>query len=506
MLAATSNAQNAVAVNSSIKEPDELTQMRKSFATRALQSANTLAEQYSTALITVMKETGGSGDYEQASAAQKKHEELAGLYSRILNANKLSNIIILKPSDARVSGGVNYDRNIGALVNWKNVGAAANWDVTKIIAGNYDISVIYSVADYGETLTRNATVLSRIDPATGGQFEFYEDTNLAAAPVKHTLGQVSSTEGWDRFVSMNLPPIQLSRSSARFVIKVTQTRGEGGVMYLKEIRLTPTKPANSEQSTPSDPAVVDGEAPKDDLNKIKVAYQTRVKDVVSPVLTAYTNKLKSLVSIADAKKDVELTESVNTEITRTQYLLENPETAVSIIAKASNNTQSWGIEEWKNVLYKPSPKNGGDRFLVTYDGRDIPVKLISVTAPYTTENIKEHAHYFGISEEDTITLANRSKDFTEAFLQSKPFRIYTKGKIDVDGLLPVYIYPDGVGDYAGVLVDNGLAAITSLKTKSNDGKAEYNIIALKERETEAKARPIPPGAWAMTLETPPGKK
>lgn len=511
LLAASLGAQDADAKKSSAKEPDELTQMRKSFATRALQSSSTLAEQYSAALATVMKETGATGDYEQALAAQKKREELVSLYSKTLNETKLSNVIILKPSEARISGSVNYDRTSGALVNWKNVGASASWDISKIVPGSYDIGVTYSVAEFGEAPARNTPFISRDDPSTGGQFEFYEDTSLTGSVANRRTGQVRSTDGWDNFVTMNLPPIQLSRSSARFAMKITHVRGEGGVMHLKEIRLTPAKAATSEQGASSDPVRGD-EAPKDDLTKLRDIYLTRVKSVVPPVLTAYTNKLKSLGSIAEAKKDTELAESVSTEVTRTQHLLEAPETADVIFAGASSNIQSLGFEEWKNVHYKSSPRNGGDRFLVEYKGQDIPVRLLSVTTPYASEdasvNMKHHASYFGISEEDTNTLASRAKEFTEAFLQNKPFRIFTRGMKDSDGLLFVNIVPDGVGDYAGVLVDNGLAAINSPKTKSNENKSndEPNIMALKERETEAKARPIPPGAWAMVPETPPEKK
>lgn len=511
LLAASLGAQDANAQESSIKEPDELTQMRKNFATRALQSSNTLAKQYATALTAVMKETGGTGDYEQALAAQKRRDELASLYSNTLNETELSNVIVLKPSDARVSGNVNYDRTSGELVNWKSVGASANWDISKIIPGSYDINVTYSVAEYGDIPNRNTPFINRDDPSTGGEFEFYEDTNLTGSNAKHHTGQVSSTDGWDKFVTMNLAPIQLSRSSARFVMKITRVRGEGGVMRLKEIRLTPAKTATSEQGTPSDPARGD-EPPKDDLTKLRDAYLTRVKSVVPLVLTAYADKLKSLGSIAEAKNDTELTESVNKEITLTQHMLEAPETAGVTIAGASTNMQSLGFEEWKNVHYKSDPRNGGDRFLVEYKDQDIPVRLLSVTVPYPSEdasvNISHHASYFGISEEDTITLANRSKEFTEAFLQNKPFRIFTRGVKDSDGFLFVNIVPDGVGDYAGVLVDNGLAAINSTKTKAKDSKVinEPGILALKERESEAKARPIPPGAWAMVPETPPEKK
>lgn len=511
LLAASSRAQDANAKKSSPKEPDELTQMRKGFATRALESSRTLAKQYAAALTTVMKETGGTGDYEQALAAQKRRDELASLYSNTLNETELSNVIILKPSEARVSGNVNYDRTSGELVNWKSVGSSASWDISKIIPGSYDISVTYSVAEYGDIPNRNTPFISRDDPSTGGEFEFYEDTNLTGSNAKHHTGQVSNTDGWDKFVTMNLAPIQLSRSSARFVMKITRVRGEGGVMHLKEIRLVPAKAATPEQGAPSDPAR-SNEPPKDDLTKLRDAYLTRVKSVVPLVLTAYADKLKSLGSIAEAKNDAELAESVNTEIIHTQNILETPEKADISFVGSSSNMQSSGFEEWKNVHYKSSPLNGGDRFLVEYKGQDVPVRLLSVTTPYPSEgasaNIKHHASYFGISEEDTLTLANRSREFTEAFLQNKPFRILTRGMKDSDGLLFVNIVPDGVGDYAGVLVDNGLAAINSPKTKAKEGKAidEPGIMALKERETEARARPIPPGAWAMVPETPPEKK
>ncbi|CAN5730833.1 hypothetical protein BH11VER1_BH11VER1_27610 [soil metagenome] len=494
------------------KEPEELAQMRKQYATRALQNATPLAEQFSAALTTVIKETGAAGDYDQALAAQRRRESLIDLYSKALTETKLTNVIVLKPADARVTGTVNYDRPTGELVNWKSVGSSASWDISRIIPGSYDIVVTYSVADIGDTPVRNNPLAGRdTSLETGGEFEFFEDTSLTGSAANHRTAQVTSTGGWATFGTLSLAPIQLNRSSARFALKITRARGEGGIMHLKEIRLVPVKAANSDQATPATPA--NGEEPlKDDFAKLKEAYLTRVKSVVPPVLSAYTSKLKSLGSIASAKNDPELTEIVNSEITRTQSMMESPETAAIALAGTSGSLQGSGFEEWKNVHYKPSPKNGGDRFLVDYKGQDIPVRLLSVTTPLLSAEAvahnKLHATYFGISEEDTVDLAKRAREFTEAFLQNKPFRIYTRGMKDPEGLLFVNVVPDGVGDYAGVLVDNGLAAINNLKAKLKEGKVaeESTLIALREREAAAKARPIPPGAWALVPEAPLEKK
>ncbi|MEY4484094.1 MAG: hypothetical protein RL693_1546, partial [Verrucomicrobiota bacterium] len=267
----------------------------------------------------------------------------------------------------------------------------------------------------------------------------------------------------------------------------------------------------------SDPAIAANAAngeppPKDDFAKLKDNYLSRVMNVIPPVLSAYTSKLKSLGSIASAKNDPELTETVNAEIARTQKMMETPDTAALALGGVVSNLQSSGFEEWKSVRYKPGPANGGDRFLVEYNGQDIPVRLLSVTTPLLSPEAvainKHHAAYFGISDEDAAALASRAKECTEAFLQNKPFRIFTRGMKDPEGLLFVNVVPDGVGDYAGVLVDNGLAAINSIKTKAKEGKMaeDSTIIALKEREAAAKARPIPPGAWAMVPESPPEKK
>lgn len=494
------------------KEPEELVQLRKQFATRALQSASPLAEQYSAALTTVMKETGAAGDYDQALAAQKRREGLIELYSKALNETKLSNVISLKPAEARVSGSVNYDRTSGELVNWKSVGSSASWDVSKIIPGSYDIIVTYSVADIGDTPVRNNLLFNRDSSLeTGGEFEFFEDSSLTGSAANRRTAPVTSTGGWASFVALNLAPIQLTRSSARFALKITRTRGEGGVMHLKEIRLVPVKAATSDPAAPA-PLANGEEAPKDDFAKLKESYLTRVKSVIPPVLSVYTSKLKSLGSIASAKNDPELTEVVNAELTRTQTLLEAPETAALVMTGSSSNLQGAGFETWENVRYKPSPLNGGDRFLVEYKGQDIPVRLLSVTTPHLSPDSvahnKQYATYFGISDEDTVAVASRAKEFTEAFLQNKAFRIYTRGMKDPEGLLFVNIVPNGVGDYAGVLVDNGLAAINSIKAKLKEGRAaeESTLIALKEREAAAKARPIPPGAWAMVPEALPEKK
>ncbi|MEY4484131.1 MAG: hypothetical protein RL693_1583, partial [Verrucomicrobiota bacterium] len=219
----STKAQETVVPKAASKEPDELVQLRKQFATRALQSASPLAEQYSAALTTVIKETGAAGDYDQALATQKRREGLIDLYSKALNETKLSNVIVLKPAEARVTGSVNYDRTSGELVNWKSAGSTASWDVSKIIPGSYDISVTYSVADIGEGALRNNPLSSRdTSLETGGEFEFYEDSSLTGSAANHRTAQVTTTNGWANFVTMNLAPVQLTRTSARFALKITR--------------------------------------------------------------------------------------------------------------------------------------------------------------------------------------------------------------------------------------------------------------------------------------------
>lgn len=141
--------------------------------------------------------------------------------------------------------------------------------------------------------------------------------------------------------------------------------------------------------------------------------------------------------------------------------------------------------------------------MVSHGGQEFLVRLLWVTCPPTLPDeaaeLQSQAAYFKITPEDAMVVGRRAQKFTAEFLKDKPLSLFTRGVKDDQGALLVEVRPEGVGNFAGVLVDNGLASITAPPSRARAGRRHDDVIvqALKERETAARARAIPPGAWAL---------
>jgi hypothetical protein len=496
-------------------EPPELVQLRQQYATRALAASKLLSEQYTLALAGVAKEAGAEGDYEQALAAQKTRQELADLYANVLADPSLSNVMVLKPADARLSGAVMYDKTLGVLANWRTVGSVASWDIQRITPGRYDVIVTYGVAPLGEMPTRINIYAPLEDLATGGEFEFYEDSSLAGAAMNRRSGAVADTGGWDKPATLRLAPITLTRSSSRFALKITRTRGNGGVMRLMEIRLvpasdlTPAPLADAAAPGPGpDGAPLPPGPPQNDLGKLREGHLARVRKVIQPLVDAYAANLTTLAEKAKAAKEEEWAEELIAESTNVQRLVRNPaRIAVSSSQVMPATTLAGqGFKVWESVRYVPNPNNTGDQFQVQHDGAYHTVRLLWVTCPPPVDaspaETKAFADYFKLAPNDVTVLGKQAQIFTDTYLRDKPLRIFTRGTKGADDVILVAVQPEGVGDFAGVLVDNGLARINLPGNRGRNTRRyeEITLQALKARETVAKGRPIPPGAWGLRPE------
>ena len=490
-----------VAPASPAPEPAEITQFRQQFGARALSGARTLSEQFANALGTLAKEAGVTGDYETALKAQRRREELAELFSSTLNEPTLSNVMVLRPADARVGSTVSYDRAKDVLLGWKTVGCLATWDVPRVVAGRYDVTITYAVAEVGESNSR-LTSLTTPDLSTGGDFEFYEDSSLTGASANRRTGSVSSTGGWDETATLVLPAINLTRSSARLGLKITRTRGSGGVMHLKEIRLTPAK-ATGPAPAPELDANGEPIPQVDAFTALQKAHHERMRQTLSPIVTDYSGKLTTLAAALTG--DADAADELRNEVRRVERQADNPQALLAIREK--NRPASAlpdGVHEMADARFVAAPSNTGDKFMVTCNGEQFPVRLLWVAcAPPGSEPLAEvqaFAQYFSLSTEDTVILGHQARDFTAEYLKEKPLRLLTRGVKDAQGALLVSVNPEGMGDYAGVLVDNGLAMISKpvAKTKAARIHEDAALGALLGREAAARARIIPPGAWARS--------
>jgi endonuclease YncB( thermonuclease family) len=511
LLAGTLVAQNSPAPASNSTGPAELLQKRQQFQARALGGSQILSEQFAKALTALAREAGASGDYELALKAERRREGLAELYSSALEGSSISNVIVMRPSDARVSGTLNLDRARDVLTGWKTVGSVATWDVSRITPGGYDVHITYGVAEEGDQPSRSNPYLPTPDLTTGGDFEFYEDSSLSGAAANRRTGTVASTGGWTEYSTLTLPALQLTRANSRFALKITRAKGEGGVMHLKEIRLTPAKPATTATEAPGLDENGQPLPQVDELTKLKQGHLERLRQKLMPISVDYTGKLTSLATTFSGNEDT--VEDLQNEVRRVERLGDNPRSLLQLRernrpAATTTATLADGMHEMRDALYVVAPENTGDRFMVACNGETFPVRLLWVTCPAPGPKTPgpgslSATEYFGISDEDVTAISIMARDFTAEYLKDKPLRLVTRGLKDAEGALLASVQPEGLGDFAGALVDNGLAMIQKPTGSPRAQKLhqEAAITVLQDREAAARKRHIPPGAWSRVMET-----
>ncbi|WP_156346568.1 thermonuclease family protein [Verrucomicrobium spinosum] len=242
------------------------------------------------------------------------------------------------------------------------------------------------------------------------------------------------------------------------------------------------------------------------MTKINETWTTRIQQIVKPYVGAYIDKVNKMAEQAHARNDEEAASDLQVEIRTAQRLVERPDRIITISSAATPTTslRAQGFKEWEGATYISSVNNTGDEFLVSYQGESVPVRLLWVTCPplsvHGGAQVKMCSDYFGLDPDDIYLLGKQAQVFTDAFLQGRPLKILTRGNKDPDGHLLVAVQLEGVGDFAGILVDNGLACVNrpTARAKNSRRFEEMTLSNLKEREKQARQRPIPPGAWAVS--------
>lgn len=484
IMSSSARAQNG-------SEPSELILLRQQFAQRALSSTRTLGDQYTKALAALEDQAGASGDYETALAAQQRRQQLAAWNSNVTVEN--SDAIILRPGDAKITGTTSFNRKEGVLDNWRNTACTANWDILRLTPGTYTVTLTYGAAAVwdGEFRPFGIDIPERA-PDPVGEVELSEVTSLNGTAVEKLTYQVKPTDGMTTHETVTLGDMKLNRTSGRIMLKVNRLRGNYGLMQLKEIRLVPVRPGVVK---------VDETAAREYAAEHQ-SHRERLTALGQPVVESYIERLQRISDVLEEKNDAEGVQSLLNESKRARQSLQalgketKTEPGAAIIRPD-------GLEEIKDVRYVPDPTNTGDRFLVSTPNQIIAVRLMSVSCPSPRaedeENHRLHSGYFGITADDSVAVGRQAQEFTETYLKNKPLRLLTRWMRDKSGAVLAIVQPGEVGDFSGILVDNGLAAISSPKAKSSvRNRVEETLrTSLKEREIAAKAKAIPPGAWSF---------
>ncbi len=467
----------------------EIREIREPFTLRALDAGRMLADQYAKALTSLETQAIEADDYDTALSAQQRRLKIVEYYSnRNLDS---SNGIVLKPADGKISGAVALIKSENTLAFLRTSGGSATWDVSKITPGIYTVSIVCGVGDIDPELAGDKP---------GNEIEFGEVTNLIGADIAKLGLTLESTGGWNEFKVFTLGDIKLSRITTRFAIKASALHGTGGLMRLQEIRLTPALPILNQPDTEVMTATLR------ELEEIRTAHQEKLKELEQPVLSNYLSKLTALSDERIAKNDEDGARVVIAESKRAH---ESFEKSGKFTHASTGGPTAEGLEEVLDVAFVEAPSNRGDRFLVTTGGGRFSVRLMSVSCP--SPNPEDHSlndfhdRYFGIKNADSIMIGRQAKDFTTAYLKDRPLKLRTRWHKDDSGSVLADVASAEIGDFGGILVDNGLAAILEPTSKNpSQRKVERSVRdALKQREADARAKPLPPGAWALAVEIKP---
>ncbi len=467
----------------------EIREIREQFTRRALDAGRMLVDQYSKALASLETQALEVNDYAAALVAQQRRQEITEYYtSRDLDPG---NSIVLKPSDGKITGAVSLIKYENTLAFLRTSGGSATWDASKITPDNYTVSIICGVGDIDPELAGGTP---------GHEIEFGEVTSLVAPPPVKLGFNLEYTGGWNDFKTFTLGDIKISRSNARFAIKTAALNGKGGLMRLKEVRLSPALP---DLHQPDREVVTVTLA---QLEEIRTAHQEKLRELEQPVLNDYLSKLTALSDDLIAKNDEDGTEAVVAESKRAHESFGKSEKSTRAPADGS---LAEGLEEVPDVAFVEAPSNSGDRFLVTVGEKRFYVRLKSVSCPSPNPEVHSlkdfYDRYFGITKADSIMIGRQAKNFTTAYLKGRPLKLRTRWQNDMSGSVLADVLSAEIGDMGGILVDNGLAAVLEPTSKNPSQRKVEGIVrdVLKQREAGARAKPVPPGAWALADEIKP---
>ena len=162
-------------------------------------------------------------------------------------------------------------------------------------------------------------------------------------------------------------------------------------------------------------------------------------------------------------------------------------------------TGSW--DELRGCTLAEDRSNDGDSFEVLHEGKRHVVRLYFVDCPeksrhqYNGSRIAEQGRYFGgLTEEETVGIGERARDFSLNLLGAGAFTILTRWEKVFDSERCYSFVSVPQGDLGELLVSEGLARIF---TKGGNRPGGESAAAGKKRlqQLEQQAKAAGRGAW-----------
>jgi len=119
----------------------------------------------------------------------------------------------LLAKDAAIKGEVQYFTQGDYIYGWAGVGSSTSWKLNGFEAGNYDVTIVYSLQ--GERAKR--------------QF------NISCGSDTKKITSLMPTGGWNTFKSKSLGSIKISKSDTIFSVTAVEIPPTGYLMNLQKV-------------------------------------------------------------------------------------------------------------------------------------------------------------------------------------------------------------------------------------------------------------------------------
>ena len=162
-----------------------------------------------------------------------------------------------------------------------------------------------------------------------------------------------------------------------------------------------------------------------------------------------------------------------------------------------------GWEELRGCTLTEDRGNDGDSFEVWHGGKRHVIRLYFVDCPekvrhqYNGPRIAGQGRYFGgLTEEETVGIGERARDFTLERLRASPFTVLTRWEQVFDSERHYAFVTVGEGDLGELLAGEGLARIFT-KGENRPGGARAGAEKQRLLALERSAWGARRGAWGL---------
>jgi len=473
------------------EEPATLASTRLAFFRQVMTESQLLTEQYERALAKVEIEVATAGDYEEAQAIRQRREQLRALYTG--TASSLATPLLL--AQARMTGSTQASGE--TLSGWRSNGSGAEWQNFRLLPGSYHLEFEASMND--APVAGSIYASSKFQPQQTATFEFNEVTLLGNAAESRRTFEIARSTDETTFTTVRVGPLHFTRNplTLRFA---TISGYPANIIRIRNLRLVPVTAETADVAVSTIPTETTAT-----MQQATAGYKAALDAAKKIAADSYLADLQKLAATKPALKH-----QIEAETRRLERLGSPQNSSAGIRAFTAATGGLDGFEDLSDAHLAEAEPTSGERFSVVHEGRTLAVRLLWIECAPVDEKdpgVKKFANHFKIEDEDAVAVGRAAREFTAGYLRDKPLRLLIRADRDQDGTHAALLFLPNVGLYQNVLVDQGLAAVTPPLRETRRNATERALLTtLSTRESAAKDRNPPPGAWALSATANGGDK